>query len=189
MPVHKRKERPRPRLPLVSLLARPARSGIASEYVGDVFLAAAGADVAGEDALVLVAGGGGDLGGGGVRRGRLGWRIRSAASVRRTRAGQLLIWPAGGRLFARIGGRRGIVTRACLAPFFRGTRVRPQQRSRCACPAWRANGLWCCTSRVAHGSQAPAVIQRGRSLSGGLSNGSRRPDTSVGGRGCWGCDV
>ena len=31
--------------------------------MGDVVAAAAGADVAGEDALVLVAGGGGDLGG------------------------------------------------------------------------------------------------------------------------------
>ena len=36
---------------------------VRSEDVGDVVLAAAGADVAGEDALVLVAGGGGDLGG------------------------------------------------------------------------------------------------------------------------------
>ena len=34
-----------------------------SEDVGDVVFAAAGADVAGEDALVLVAGGGRDLGG------------------------------------------------------------------------------------------------------------------------------
>ena len=34
-----------------------------SEHVGDVVATAAGADVAGEDALVLVAGGGRDLGG------------------------------------------------------------------------------------------------------------------------------
>jgi hypothetical protein len=36
---------------------------VRSEDVGDVVAAAAGADVAGEDALVLVAGGSGDLGG------------------------------------------------------------------------------------------------------------------------------
>jgi hypothetical protein len=36
---------------------------VRSEDVGDVVFAAAGADAAGEDALVLVAGGGGDLGG------------------------------------------------------------------------------------------------------------------------------
>jgi hypothetical protein len=47
-------------------------SPVRSEDVGDVVFAAAGADVAGEDALVLVAGGGGDLGGVMAVAGRLG---------------------------------------------------------------------------------------------------------------------